>query len=216
MPPKPKSNPTSPRKPDTPGLPASPRKPEVSATPASPRSPGDDPMSISPRSPTRLSPRIGGWYEPPEQVLRPPLPNYPDTPYVGPQSLVEHPAVLPHNGPVAPGEVRGLDNLMGENNCFLNVVIQSLWHLRSFSSAFIELSSHTHSANCVVCELQSIFTQFQFAEEKSIPPRALRQALAALYYSEHRFQLGSLADATEAFVRRLPRRPGTNLADFLF
>jgi hypothetical protein len=90
---------------------------------------------------------------------------------------------------------------MGENNCFLNAVIQSLWLLKSFSSVFVELTTHTHKDNCIVCELQSIFTQFQFAEDHSIPPRALRHALAALYHSEQRFQMGSLADATEAFVR---------------
>ena len=27
---------------------------------------------------------------------------------------------------------KGLDNAKGSNNCFLNVVIQSLWHMASF------------------------------------------------------------------------------------
>ena len=31
--------------------------------------------------------------------------------------------------------LKGLINPLGENNCFLNVVIQSLWHLDSFSTA---------------------------------------------------------------------------------
>ena len=31
---------------------------------------------------------------------------------------------------------KGLENRVGENNCFLNVVIQSLWHLRSFREYF--------------------------------------------------------------------------------
>jgi uncharacterized UBP type Zn finger protein len=30
--------------------------------------------------------------------------------------------------------LKGLINPLGENNCFLNVVIQSLWHLDSFST----------------------------------------------------------------------------------
>ena len=32
---------------------------------------------------------------------------------------------------------KGLQNNQGRNNCFLNVVIQSLWHLASFRSEFL-------------------------------------------------------------------------------
>ena len=35
--------------------------------------------------------------------------------------------------------VRGLSNDSGFNNCFLNVVIQSLWHLRAFREALLGL-----------------------------------------------------------------------------
>lgn len=35
--------------------------------------------------------------------------------------------------------VRGLENREGTNNCFLNVVIQALWHLRAFREAFLEI-----------------------------------------------------------------------------
>ena len=35
--------------------------------------------------------------------------------------------------------VRGLSNEVGRNNCFLNVIIQSLWHLRSFRDALLAL-----------------------------------------------------------------------------
>ncbi|CAN0090851.1 unnamed protein product [Ascophyllum nodosum] len=31
---------------------------------------------------------------------------------------------------------RGLANASGENNCFLNVVVQSLWHLDTFREKF--------------------------------------------------------------------------------
>jgi uncharacterized UBP type Zn finger protein len=37
--------------------------------------------------------------------------------------------------------LKGLINPLGENNCFLNVVIQSLWHLDSFSTPPLSLSS---------------------------------------------------------------------------
>lgn len=39
---------------------------------------------------------------------------------------------------------KGLDNSMGANNCFLNVVIQSLWHLASFRTLFKDLTLHKH------------------------------------------------------------------------
>lgn len=35
--------------------------------------------------------------------------------------------------------VRGLKNDSGLNNCFLNVVIQCLWHLPSFREALLSL-----------------------------------------------------------------------------
>ena len=35
--------------------------------------------------------------------------------------------------------VRGMRNNTGLNNCFLNVVIQSLWHLRAFREALLAL-----------------------------------------------------------------------------
>ena len=36
--------------------------------------------------------------------------------------------------------VRGFENRTGSNNCFLNVVIQCLWHTRPFREAFLKLS----------------------------------------------------------------------------
>lgn len=40
--------------------------------------------------------------------------------------------------------VRGLSNDSGLNNCFLNVVIQGLWHLRSFREALLDLKPQVH------------------------------------------------------------------------
>lgn len=34
-------------------------------------------------------------------------------------------------------EVKGMENPSGFNNCFINVVIQSLWHLGSFRHRFL-------------------------------------------------------------------------------
>jgi len=55
---------------------------------------------------------------------------------------------------------KGLLNSRGENNCFLNVVIQSLWHLSIFRSRFFEWNVHkcdrsqsAAEATCVHCAL---------------------------------------------------------------
>ena len=37
----------------------------------------------------------------------------------------------------AEGDVKGIENPAGFNNCFINVVIQSLWHLGSFRHRFL-------------------------------------------------------------------------------
>lgn len=40
---------------------------------------------------------------------------------------------------------KGLYNSAGVNNCFLNVVIQSLWHLASFRINFTSFKAHRHT-----------------------------------------------------------------------
>ena len=39
---------------------------------------------------------------------------------------------------------KGMQN-RGENNCFLNVCIQSLWHLASFRNNFLCQAPHNHT-----------------------------------------------------------------------
>ncbi len=51
-------------------------------------------------------------------------------------------------------EEKGLTNF-GENNCFINVVIQSLWHLEPFRLKFTqEKERHRHEEHCVYCALE--------------------------------------------------------------
>ena len=55
---------------------------------------------------------------------------------------------------------KGLANGFGQNNCFLNVVIQSLWHLSPFREKFSSWETHTHdqvdndASKCVHCSLK--------------------------------------------------------------
>jgi Ubiquitin carboxyl-terminal hydrolase len=97
---------------------------------------------------------------------------------------------------------KGLRNRAGENNCFLNVVIQSLWHLESFRKRFWAWNEehHDHRApvSCVFCALSVVFTQYAFCDEECIPPNALRNALHLIYRKSKRFEVGALDDAAEA------------------
>jgi len=76
----------------------------------------------------------------------------------------------------------GLKNEVGERNCFINVVIQSMWHLRAFRDGFLALQSEPSDANeegqealerddknaaadHVLAALKGVFTAYQKAEE---------------------------------------------------
>ncbi len=102
---------------------------------------------------------------------------------------------------------KGLQNSKGENNCFLNVCIQALWHLKGFRRRMFERNIHEHrelvntegAPGCIFCALQEIFSRYEFSEDGVIPPYPLRNALAAAWSNEGRFQLNAMDDATEAF-----------------
>ncbi|XP_010678606.1 uncharacterized protein LOC104894129 isoform X3 [Beta vulgaris subsp. vulgaris] len=98
----------------------------------------------------------------------------------------------------------GLRNEIGEYNCFLNVIIQSLWHLRRFREEFLRRSSseHVHVGDpCVVCALFDILTALNMAcgdaKSKPVAPTALRIALSNLYPESNFFQEGQMNDASE-------------------
>mmetsp|Transcript_95757 Transcript_95757/g.187994 ORF Transcript_95757/g.187994 Transcript_95757/m.187994 type:complete len:683 (+) Transcript_95757:92-2140(+) len=124
---------------------------------------------------------------------------------------------------------RGLKNNTGENNCFMNVTIQALWHLgpfRAHLTSFInEHSVHT-SRKHVQCPngdnhvsdlsggseripqgslleaLCDLFIQYEFTDLTVLPATELRKSVSLL--SDH-FQLGKHADANEAFDAILQR-----------
>jgi uncharacterized UBP type Zn finger protein len=104
-------------------------------------------------------------------------------------------------------QLKGLSNRIGDNNCFLNVVIQALWQLDAFRNRF-SAPQHKHvlgAKHCVYCSLESIFTQYRFSGISLLPPTALRETLAILFQSSSRFQMFELDDAAEAFVSELER-----------
>ncbi|KAK8587419.1 hypothetical protein V6N13_086406 [Hibiscus sabdariffa] len=102
---------------------------------------------------------------------------------------------------------RGLLNEVGEYNCFLNVIIQSLWHLRQFRDEFLRRSAsdHAHVGDpCVVCALYEIFTALNIASSDArrepVAPTSLRIALSNLYPDSNFFQEAQMNDASEVLA----------------
>ncbi|CAH9078774.1 unnamed protein product [Cuscuta europaea] len=94
----------------------------------------------------------------------------------------------------------GLQNEIGEYNCFLNVIIQSLWNLSHFRDEFLRSSSnHIHIGDpCVTCALYGIFTALCLdTQREAVAPTSLRTALSNLYPDSNFFQEGEMNDASE-------------------
>ncbi|KAL9243205.1 hypothetical protein vseg_017120 [Gypsophila vaccaria] len=97
----------------------------------------------------------------------------------------------------------GLQNEVGEYNCFLNVIIQSLWQLRRFREEFLRSApQHVHVGDpCVVCALIDILTALSIASgdanREPVAPSMLRIALSNLYPENKFFQEGQMNDASE-------------------
>ncbi|KAF0686598.1 Aste57867_21603 [Aphanomyces stellatus] len=109
------------------------------------------------------------------------------------------------NAAAAPVSEKGLRNDTGENNCFLNVVVQALFHLQTFQEAFATATSHTCAGDgrCVYCALTSVFARLAAGGGDMAPAssESLRKVLSAISTSplpEERYKTGSMDDAAEA------------------
>jgi hypothetical protein len=108
---------------------------------------------------------------------------------------------------------KGLTNQTGENNCFLNVTIQALWHLgpfrcqlqqliRIFESERSKNSPFENESMSLLSSLCNLFTQYEFTDQKVLPPNELRESLGKLSSD---YELGKIADATETLDTILQR-----------
>ena len=127
----------------------------------------------------------------------------------------------------------GLKNEVGERNCFINVVIQSMWHLRAFRDGFLALQSENDqqggevptaetdmgnqkavAAEKVLAALRGVFAEYQRAEAEPVPdggeaglvePASLREAMSmkGAALNDKEFQVGDFADAAEAHMTLL-------------
>lgn len=123
---------------------------------------------------------------------------------------------------------RGLTNAPGLYNCFLNVIIQSLWHLPTVRHSFLKLTPPTlkgdvtSGSNANV--LRSLWNVFRALEASGDPlegtsgaaheglplppvsPRELREALSSTATeAASRFELSDMHDAAEVFGELISR-----------
>jgi len=110
--------------------------------------------------------------------------------------------------------IKGVENPIGENHCFLNVLIQSFYRLTDFRENFLRIAHIHHKsrfevlhrstiqeAPCVLCALQTVLNAYKQTEDNvSIDPIGVRMALAAL---DRSFGRHEQADASDAMHRIL-------------
>lgn len=109
---------------------------------------------------------------------------------------------------------KGLRNEIGQNNCFLNVTIQAMWHLGPFRMHLRQLIASLARGKVLsspivdrsfLLALCNLFIQYEFTEEQVLPPDDLRSLLGQL---DEKFEFGKIADANEALDAILTRIHG--------
>jgi len=97
---------------------------------------------------------------------------------------------------------KGFKNDIGQNNCFLNAALQTLWHLPAFRDEL----EHAEVAAAqdvgtqfptLLPSVISLFANYLYGEDNILPSDEVRQVLSSLYEDKGRFRLGDLDDATE-------------------
>lgn len=105
-------------------------------------------------------------------------------------------------------QAKGLLNMPGQNNCFLNSAVQVLWHLDHFRNSIDLFSGHyctSATTACVFCSLSHLFSQLKNSTRNALNADQLRRALAHTFSAQRRFQLGLMDDAIECFEHILQR-----------
>lgn len=100
------------------------------------------------------------------------------------------------------GTTRGLSNSSGENNCFLNVLIQVLYHLEDFRVMFESITWVDPNPRSPFAALKALFQRLGTGGG-ALAPDQLRSALAKAYRQEGKLQLNEMDDATETLEKLL-------------
>ena len=102
---------------------------------------------------------------------------------------------------------RGLSNPLGANNCFLNVVVQALWHVRPFQALLLDDTAHvctggsgsgtptsSSSSSCIRCSLTRLLVNYRFTDASSAALRVqeFRGAVSSIG-----FKVDAMDDANE-------------------
>lgn len=103
----------------------------------------------------------------------------------------------------------GLVNKSGDFNCFLNVIIQSLWHLEDFRRELLRVKPSNGATEIaewgVVKALQHVFSDIsndiqRGNEDSAVDPTELRDALSNLYEGSKLFRKNEMNDASEVLA----------------
>lgn len=119
----------------------------------------------------------------------------------------------------------GLMNRIGDNNCFVNCVLQCLWHLGPFRFGMKHLIAERNKSedhlvhdkdtsgdidpltmfsreqerksmtSFLLDSLMNLFIQYEFTDLSTIPANELRRSLSSI---SDKFKIGDIADANEA------------------
>lgn len=101
-------------------------------------------------------------------------------------------------------EIRGLSN-DGENNCYLNVLIQIFWNFPEIKQKILT-KAHSHSSTpCVTCELsvtptQSLFISMEFSGTRNFSINNLKSAIFSLHDKEINNEFGCAIENFEQIL----------------
>ncbi|KAJ7551918.1 hypothetical protein O6H91_06G034700 [Diphasiastrum complanatum] len=87
---------------------------------------------------------------------------------------------------------KGLQNEVGQYNCFLNVVIQSLWHLKRFREELLATSSVEHVHMGLRVALSAMYAESDFFQEAQMNDAS--EVLAVIYDCLHKAFTNSGSD----------------------
>lgn len=118
----------------------------------------------------------------------------------------EHPNQEEEEEPVEATEKQepvGLRNEKGENSCFLNVIVQAMFHNAAFQNAIKQVKTHDCAGTdrCVFCGLKNVFESLQ--QDQAASSESLRTALSNAFSDQAVFSMGQMDDASEALDRIL-------------
>lgn len=100
--------------------------------------------------------------------------------------------------------VKGISNPVGENHCFLNVLLQSLYRMTFFRDEYLTVKDHicaSRDVPCVFCDLQTTLLAYKMqSQHELLDPVNLRNALANI---DPIFMRGEVGDSGEALMKLL-------------